>query len=144
MRVLAAILAASALAGCAVFDAADIEGVRAETIADCSERLCFQGLPDTKAVSESETAEGLSVVTYRSLKRAGSGIRAAGHAAADVVTLGLWEVAGTPIEAELKDKNFYTCRVTFDQDGQVVKFEPGPRLREALDLGDDSEASASS
>ena len=31
--------------------------------------------------------------------------RAAGHAALDVLTLGIWELAGTPIEATQGEKN---------------------------------------
>jgi hypothetical protein len=44
--------------------------------------------------------------------------RAAGHAVLDVLTLGLWEIAGTPIEGVQGEK--YTATIEYDQDDKVV------------------------
>src|SRR5690625_1783627 len=45
--------------------------------------------------------------------------RAAGHAVMDVLTLGIWEVVGTPIEAFAGDK--FTVTIEYDQDDKVIK-----------------------
>ena len=44
--------------------------------------------------------------------------RAAGHAVLDVLTLGLWEIAGTPIEAVQGEK--YTATIVYDGNDKVV------------------------
>jgi hypothetical protein len=44
--------------------------------------------------------------------------RAIGHGALDVVTLGLWEIVGTPIEGVQGEK--YQATITYDQDDKVV------------------------
>ena len=45
-------------------------------------------------------------------------VRALGHAAADVFTLGLWEVIGTPTEAVFSGKDM-AIKVTYDKDNRV-------------------------
>jgi hypothetical protein len=49
------------------------------------------------------------VETYRSISRKSGGnyLRAAGHGVLDVCTLGLWEVAGTPIESSMDNNRGY-------------------------------------
>jgi hypothetical protein len=47
------------------------------------------------------------------------GARAVGHGAADVLTLGLWEVVGTPIEGVANGTEM-TIEVTYDQSDRVV------------------------
>jgi hypothetical protein len=44
--------------------------------------------------------------------------RAAGHAVMDVLTLCLWEIVGTPIEAVQGDK--YTATVEYDENDKVI------------------------
>jgi len=44
--------------------------------------------------------------------------RAVGHAVADILTLGLWEVIGTPIEA--MQGEMMSLEVTYDTDNKVV------------------------
>ena len=44
--------------------------------------------------------------------------RAAGHAVLDVLTLGLWEIAGTPIEGVQGEK--YTATIEYDENDKVV------------------------
>jgi len=72
------------------------------------------------------------LLTFKTLKHSGSGARALGHGVADILTLGLWEFAGTPIEGELKDENFYVYQVRFSPDMKVINFYPGPKLRNAV------------
>jgi hypothetical protein len=52
-----------------------------------------------------------------------SGGRALGHAVMDVLTLGVWEVFGTPIEAAIGEK--FTLTVEYDQQGKVTKIASG-------------------
>lgn len=47
------------------------------------------------------------------------GARAIGHGAADVLTLGLWEVVGTPIEGAASGTAM-TVEVTYDQNERVI------------------------
>ena len=47
-----------------------------------------------------------------------SAARAIGHGAMDVVTLGLWEVIGTPIEGVQGER--YHATITYDRDDKVV------------------------
>ena len=51
--------------------------------------------------------------------------RAAGHAAMDVLTLGLWEIVGTPIEGFTGDE--FTLSIEYDENNKVknVKTSPG-------------------
>jgi hypothetical protein len=44
--------------------------------------------------------------------------RAIGHGAMDVLTLGLWEVVGTPIEGVQGER--YQATITYDRDDKVV------------------------
>ncbi len=46
--------------------------------------------------------------------------RAVAHGAMDVLTLGLWEVIGTPVEASNGDK--FNISITFDKDDKVASF----------------------
>jgi len=50
--------------------------------------------------------------------------RAMGHAAMDILTLGLWEVAGTPIEAVSGDKR--AIAVTYDSNDIAVRVGNAP------------------
>lgn len=49
------------------------------------------------------------------------GLRAIGHGALDVASLGLWEVIGTPIEASIGSQREVT--VTYDEYRMVTKIE---------------------
>jgi hypothetical protein len=44
--------------------------------------------------------------------------RAAGHAVMDVLTLGIWEIVGTPIEGVQGEK--YTATIVYDENDKVV------------------------
>lgn len=50
--------------------------------------------------------------------------RAAGHAAMDVLTLGLWEVVGTPIEGFSGDT--FTVSIEYDADERVTSINTTP------------------
>ena len=50
--------------------------------------------------------------------------RAAGHAVMDVLTLGLWEIVGTPIEAVQGEKKYLT--IVYDEKDIVTRVGSGP------------------
>lgn len=52
-----------------------------------------------------------------------SGGRALGHGAMDVLTLGLWEIIGTPIEATIGSKQMLT--IEYDENEKVTKIFSG-------------------
>ncbi len=43
------------------------------------------------------------------------------HGLLDVATLGIWEVAGTPIEGTKNNERFYVYKVQYDHEGNVIK-----------------------
>ena len=51
--------------------------------------------------------------------------RAIGHGALDLITLGLWEIIGTPVEGFTGDK--YQLTIIYDKNDRVISFkEPTP------------------
>lgn len=46
----------------------------------------------------------------------------AGHVVADLLTWGLWEIVGTPLELAVRDK-FVTYLVNYGPDGKIETFE---------------------
>jgi len=97
------------LSGCSVYKAASNEGVSVADIKACHYKNCLlskgMSLIDSKEEKEANTI----TYTYRAPARK-TGInyvRAAGHGVLDVMTLGLWEVAGTPIEGAVSNNNGY-------------------------------------
>ncbi len=69
----------------------------------------------------SETKEGLRIDVYNFVQGYSKGAkagRAVFHGAADVLTLGLWEVVGTPTEATF-DGNRMSVEVRYDANDRV-------------------------
>ncbi|KTC94530.1 hypothetical protein Lery_2697 [Legionella erythra] len=110
------IVAASVLlSSCAVYKAAENKGVSPNDISRCDTRVCFLS-HGMKPVEHSQLKNGQYLEIYRAQSRK-SGlnyIRAAGHGALDVATLGIWEVAGTPIESAISNNRGYVvARVVY-------------------------------
>lgn len=57
----------------------------------------------------------------------GSAGRAVAHAAGDILTFGLWEIIGTPIEA-VQSHDRWLVDIWYDEESFVVKWD-GPRRR---------------
>jgi hypothetical protein len=121
MPVLLVLLAVSA-SGCSVAMAAH-QPSRKET------ELLIPGVPRNLVLAElgapisSETKDGKRVEGFSFVQGYRKGVRigrTVGHATADVLTLGLWEVAGTPTEAVL-DGTKVAYEVTFDANDKVEK-----------------------
>ena len=49
--------------------------------------------------------------------------RAIGHGVMDVLTLGLWEVIGTPIEAVAGSEDVQTIKIFYDEKDKIVEIE---------------------
>ena len=90
-------------------------------------KLFAQGVPRNLVVGEvgapvsSETKNGKRVDVYaftQGYSTAARVSRAIGHGAADVFTLGLWEVVGTPTEAAFNGKRV-VYEVTYDASDRV-------------------------
>lgn len=65
--------------------------------------------------------------------------RAIGHGVMDILTLGLWEIAGTPIEGVQGEKK--RLIVTYDEDDYVIKVGTSstPKRQRAVQTGTTSE-----
>jgi hypothetical protein len=108
------------LTGCSVFMAAKQPPKK-----DLS--VLTVGTPRNVLVAElgspvhSETKEGLRIDVYNFVQGYSKGAkagRAVFHGAADVLTLGLWEVVGTPTEATF-DGNRMSVEVRYDANDRV-------------------------
>jgi hypothetical protein len=110
------------LTSCSVIMAAKKEGTNIETVQ--SSRTRGQILSSGPAVISSERLpDGQLVEVYQFQKEKGSAARALMHGVLDVSTCGLWEVVGTPIEACLDDKKYFSLRVYYDQYENATKME---------------------
>jgi hypothetical protein len=116
MRIVTSLLMASLLSGCAVAAASKYRGVTEATINKCAMRACFIALRDTTIVSSVNNPDGTKTEIYKILRRQGSAGRAVVHGAADIFTLGLWEVVGTPIEGAVNQESFNIVEVVYNAD----------------------------
>lgn len=88
---------------CAVYKASSQTGISVDQVKKCNNKMCFIGT-GMKLVNKSE--ENNEVIEYyQGVASQGGGnyLRAVGHGILDVATLGLWEVAGTPIESAIEN-----------------------------------------
>jgi hypothetical protein len=103
------------LSSCSVYKAASNEGISVSDITKCQTKGCFLS-HGMEIVDRHQEENGKYMETYRAMARK-SGLnylRAAGHGVLDVVTLGVWEVAGTPVEGAISNNRGYiTARVTY-------------------------------
>ena len=119
-RILITLVLVVALSGCSVVMASKKRGVEVAEIMECRTESCILALKDTEVVETTETDTG-KIITYKSLQKQGSTGRAVMHGLLDVATLGIWEVAGTPIEGSKRKKEFYIYKIEYDNDGNVLK-----------------------
>lgn len=107
------------LTGCSVGMAARTSGVKVEQTTQCQTRDCFLSQDTVEVIDRNPLDNGGYVETYRFQLKRGSAGRAAMHGLLDVATLGIWEVAGTPIEAT-KRKKFITITGVYDASGRLL------------------------
>ena len=120
MKTLILILLVSTLSGCSVFMAAKQPGLKdVELFGVGTHRSTLMaefGRPMSSEEREGKRYDVFSFVQgYSAGARAG---RAVFHGVADVVTLGLWEIIGTPTEGVFSgDKTVY--EVSYDENSRV-------------------------
>ena len=110
------------LSGCSVFMAAKKEGVSIDELSQCRTRSCVisKGAVPTKT---EKNEQGDTIEAYTVQARKGSTARAVMHGVLDVFTLGIWEVAGTPIEGSMGEKKNYSVKIIYDKDENIKKVE---------------------
>ena len=114
-------LALFLIVGCSVHMAAKKEGTAVEEVMECKTESCLLA-KGCELLDSSRTKEGDLVNTYKFLQKRGSAGRAVMHGVLDVMTLGLWEVAGTPMEGS-KEKQYTTIKVLLDEEKNIKKIE---------------------
>jgi len=107
---------------CSVYMAAKKEGVSIDEIEACKTRGCILA-KGAELISSERTPDGGLIETYKCLHKKGSTGRAVMHGVLDVATLGLWEVAGTPIEGSKSKKNYFSVKIYYDKDEKIKKVE---------------------
>lgn len=113
--------------GCSVFMAANRSSYRGDVtvIKDGISRsavIAELGEPDSFSKSESggyNDRYTLDPDAHRAWLKTGTVLF---HLGADVVTLGLWELVGTPYELAVRDKTV-TYRLAYNPDGKLATFE---------------------
>ncbi len=114
------IIATPVLSGCAVYMAAN-QPMKKDT------NLLQTGMPRDLLLAEfgspvsTEEVRGKKVDIFKYVDGYSDGnkaFRAVGHGAMDVLTLGLWEVVGTPTEATLNGTDV-AVKVTYDKSLKV-------------------------
>jgi len=111
------------LSSCSVFMAAKKEGASIEELSQCKTRTCLLS-KGAIPVDSKKGEDGLLIEeSYQVQKPKGSAARAAMHGLLDVATLGIWEVAGTPIEGSMGKKEMYSIKVYYENGENIKKVE---------------------
>ncbi|WP_205788985.1 hypothetical protein [Methylocystis rosea] len=121
MRILIGAALCWALAGCSVYMATkqpDAKNVDLFTVGTSRTLMLAEfGMPAATETKNGRTYEIFKFVNgYSAGTKAG---RAVFHGAADVVTLGLWEVVGTPTEGVFFTGDEMVFRVRYDKDDRI-------------------------
>ncbi|CDZ77354.1 hypothetical protein BN59_01637 [Legionella massiliensis] len=121
IRKLLIILISVSLTACSVVMASKGNGVNPKDLGACKTRSCLIAA-GAIPIDHTNSKQGkLASENFRATMPTGSAARAAMHGLLDVGTLGLWEVAGTPIEAVKGRKTGYVVAVKYEQDGSTIK-----------------------
>ena len=110
------------LPSCSVVMAAKKEGTDVSQIQASKTRGQILSLNPTINSSE-RLPTGELVETYTIQKEKGSTARAVMHGLLDLSTFCIWEIAGTPIEGSLNKKEFFSIKVTYNEDETIKKVE---------------------
>lgn len=80
------------------------------------------GPPDTSVKMESGGSHDYYKIALNAQSKGGKTASVIGHVAMDVLTLGLWEIIGTPLELAVQDKNT-TFILNYGPDGNLIDYE---------------------
>ncbi len=125
LRAMCAVCIVTWLAGCSAYMAANQPGPKELS-------LFTKGTPRAKLIAEfgppinTETKNGARVDIFKFTHGYSSGVRAGRailHGAADVATLGLWEIVGTPTEGYMNGTQL-SAEVTYDAQDTVAVMTP--------------------
>lgn len=104
--------------------AAKTEGTSLEQLQTCKTRACVIAQPGVEIISsKKDNKERIVEETYKVTLKKGSTARAVMHGVLDVATLGLWEVAGTPMEGKLGEKKILVIKIYYDENENIEKVE---------------------
>lgn len=121
--VFCAIIFSMQMSSCSVVMAANKKGTSSEELSACTTRSCILS-KEVKPIESKKNKKGVVIEeTYEVEKPQGSAARAAMHGVLDVATLGIWEVAGTPIEGTLNDNKKYLVKVNYDVSGKITSIQ---------------------
>lgn len=110
------------LSSCSVVMASKKSGTDISKVNEAHTRGQFVALSD-KVLTSERLPSGDLIESYQIPKERGSAARAVMHGLLDVSTLGLWEVAGTPIEGSLNQPDYFVIKVTYGPDDIAKKVE---------------------
>ncbi|MFH1217811.1 MAG: hypothetical protein V1706_15050 [Pseudomonadota bacterium] len=94
------------------------KGVEFDQLSSCKTKSCLisKGAETLQVSGLPENCEA-----YKILKPQGSTGRAVMHGLLDLATLGIWEVAGTPMEGSYNKDEYYAIRVTYEPNSENIK-----------------------
>lgn len=110
--------------GCSVYMAGTKEGVTIEDISKSKSRAEVIYKDDVEIVDTKRDENGNVLhEDYFLLKPQGSFARAALHGLFDVMTIGLWEIIGTPVEQHMGEKVYVPVRIYYGENSEINKVE---------------------
>lgn len=124
--VLAGMIVAIVLSGCSVFMAASRSTYKDTGILQIGvDRIVVLkelGPPDASMRLENRGYKDIYKIDPGAHRAGSKGAAVAGHLLADILTLGLWEVAGTPLELAAQDKPV-TFLLKYNAEGKLAEME---------------------
>lgn len=121
-KIILLILSMALLSSCSVLMAAKKDGVNVDKVQNAKTRSQIIASGGT-IISSERNEKGELVEIYLFKRETGSLPRAFMHGCLDVCTWGLWEVAGTTIEGYQNQPEFYTVKITYDNQECVKRME---------------------
>ena len=121
VRILLLSLGCCAFSACSVVMASKNGGVNPKKLTQCKTRSCLVAAGAVPIDHEKNKQGKLISENFRATMPTGSAARAVMHGLLDISTLGIWEVAGTPIEAVKGKKTGYVIITKYHADGSTIK-----------------------
>ena len=109
---------AFALSGCSVYMSAKKEGVDFEDLTTCKTKTCLVA-NGAEPINVKELPPDTEA--YKVLRAHGSIARSFMHGVLDVATLGVWEIAGTPMEGAFDKNKYYAIKVTYEPGTETIR-----------------------